>query len=78
MWKPYESPQVKVLGSIGAVAPAAPGIYFAKPGFFFDFPGGSEGNTNKPPLAPLASLVTARAPVKASPAIVAKNNFLID
>jgi hypothetical protein len=49
MWKPYESPQVKVLGSIGAMTPATPGIYFAKPGFFFDFPGSSEGNTNKPP-----------------------------
>jgi hypothetical protein len=49
MWKPYESPQMRILGSVGAMTPAAPGITFAKPGIFFDFPGSAQGNTNKPP-----------------------------
>ncbi len=50
MWKPYESPQVKVIGSIAGITPAIPGVYFAKPGIYFDFPGSNEGN--KVPPAP--------------------------
>jgi hypothetical protein len=40
--KNYESPEVKILGSVTDLT-------LAKPGIFFDGPGSQQGNTDPPP-----------------------------
>lgn len=41
MSKSYETPQIKVLGSVAELTQSKPGIYF-------DFPGAQQGNTQPP------------------------------